>query len=72
MLLQRENARPHTSLKTWEGITKFGWTVLAHPPYSPNLVPSDFHLFGALKNAVHGVKFQADDNVISREWIFRC
>jgi hypothetical protein len=22
------------------------WEVLEHPPYSPDLAPSDFHLFG--------------------------
>jgi histone-lysine N-methyltransferase SETMAR len=63
ILLQHDNARPHTSLKTWEAITKFGWTVLHHPPYSPNLAPSDFHIFGALKDAIHGMKFESDDNV---------
>jgi histone-lysine N-methyltransferase SETMAR len=51
MLLQHDNARSYTSLKSWEAITKFGWTVLPHPLYSPELAPSDFHLFGALKNA---------------------
>jgi hypothetical protein len=39
-------------MKTREAITKFGLTVLPHPLYSPDLAPSDFHLFGALKNAV--------------------
>jgi hypothetical protein len=24
------------------------WEVLVHPPYSSNLAPSDFHLFGPL------------------------
>ena len=42
VLLQNDSARPHTSLKTWEQITKFGWTVLPHPPYSPVLSPSRF------------------------------
>jgi hypothetical protein len=28
----------HTSLKTQEAITNLKWTVLPHPPYSPDLV----------------------------------
>jgi histone-lysine N-methyltransferase SETMAR len=47
MLLRHDNARPHTSLRTREHINKMGWTVLPHPPYSPDLPPSDFHLFGS-------------------------
>jgi hypothetical protein len=30
----------------WQGhgtVEKFGWTVLPHPPHSPDLAPSDFH-----------------------------
>ena len=45
MLIQHDNARPHTSLRTEEAITKFGWTVLPNPPHHPDLEPSDFHLF---------------------------
>jgi hypothetical protein len=26
-----------------------GWEVLPHPPYSPDLAPSDYHLFGFVK-----------------------
>jgi len=51
-------------MKTREAITKFGLTVLPHLPYSPGLAPSDFHLFGALKDAIHSTKFETDDDVI--------
>jgi hypothetical protein len=57
-LLQNDSARPLTSLKAWEQIIKFGWTVLPHLPYSPGLSPSDFHLFGALKDAVCGMNLR--------------
>jgi len=30
----------------------FGWTVLIHPPYSHELISSDYHLFGPFKSAV--------------------
>ncbi|GFW76375.1 histone-lysine N-methyltransferase SETMAR [Trichonephila clavipes] len=43
--------------KPWE----LGWEVLMHPPYSPNVAPSDYHLFLALKN------FPSDKKLGSRE-----
>jgi len=45
-----ENASPHTSVFTTEAMTKFGCTVLMHSTYSPDVKPSDFHLFDPLKN----------------------
>jgi hypothetical protein len=44
--------RPYTSLKTQQAITQSGWTVLPHPPHSPDLAPPHFHLSGALKDAI--------------------
>ena len=64
MLIQHNNACPHTSLRTQEAITKFGWTVLPHPPNSPDLAPSDFHLLGPLKDALCGTRFEDDKSVI--------
>jgi hypothetical protein len=64
ILLQYDNARPHTSLKTFEAITKFGWTVLPHPSYSPDLAAPNFHLFSNLKKVVCGTKFDTNDDVI--------
>jgi len=51
-------------------ITKFGWTVLTHSAYSPSLAPSDFHLFGVLKDAISGTKFETDDIIhAQRTWL---
>ena len=69
-LLQHDNARPHASLKTVEHIVKLGWTVLPHPSYSPDLVPSDFHLFRPMKDGLCGQHFPSNNVVIAavKQW----
>jgi hypothetical protein len=37
--------------------------VLPHPAYSPDLVPSNFHLFTSLKEDLGGKRFRADNEV---------
>jgi len=51
ILLFHNNARLHTAAHTLETLKQLKWEVMEHPAYSPNLVPSDFQLFGPLKNA---------------------
>ena len=51
VLLQHDNARPHTSLKTREVISSCDWTAISHFPYLPNLALSYFHLFGPPKES---------------------
>jgi len=60
ILLLRDNARPHTAAHTLETLKQLKWEAMEHPVYSPNLVPSDFHIFGLLKNAR---RFSCDDDV---------
>ena len=60
-LMQDHNARPHTNLKTMEHSDIFGWTVLSHPLYIPDLVTSDFHLFQSMKDGFHGQRFASSD-----------
>jgi histone-lysine N-methyltransferase SETMAR len=45
--------------------------VLHHPPYSPDLAPSDFHRFGLLKGTLRGTRFDEDENMIhaERTWL---
>jgi len=41
----------------------FGWEVLPHPPYSPDIAPSDYHLFLSLQHFLSGKEFKNKDNV---------
>ncbi|GBP74279.1 Histone-lysine N-methyltransferase SETMAR [Eumeta japonica] len=54
VVFHRDNARPHAFLATHKILRGFGWEVLMHPPYRPDLVPSDFHLFLPLQNSLRG------------------
>jgi len=64
----------HTAHATAEEIAAKGWAVLPHPPYSPDLAPSDFFLFGPLKDFLRGQKFNDDDEVKAavRSWVRQC
>jgi len=50
IVILHDNARPHAARLTLEAIAKIGWEVLPHPSYSPDLAPSDCHLFGFVKD----------------------
>jgi len=60
VILQHDNARPHTALLTLEKTENMGWEVLPHPPYSPDLAPSDYHLFGFVKNQMRGQHYETN------------
>jgi hypothetical protein len=57
ILLHRDNYRPHTARITQETIQELQQEHLEHPPYNLDLTPSDFHLFGLLKNHLGGKCF---------------
>lgn len=37
--------------------------ILDHPPYSPDVAQSDYHLFPALKQHLAGINFETDEEV---------
>jgi len=41
----------------------FHWDTFAHPPYSPDLAPSDFYLFWKLKEHLAGKRFTDDEDL---------
>jgi len=58
-----DNARSHTAAATQNLITTFGWEQFDHPPYNPDLGPSDFHLFLHLKSFLAVRQFHDDNEV---------
>lgn len=46
-------------------IHELKFELLPHPPYSPDLAPSDFHLFPNLKKWLAGRKFSTNTEVIN-------
>lgn len=59
VVFHHDNAKPHAAIATQEKLRSFGWEVLMHPPYSPDLAPSDYHLFRSLQNSLNGVKLDS-------------
>jgi histone-lysine N-methyltransferase SETMAR len=57
IILQHDNAKPHTAKLTKKWLSDAGWNVLEHPPYSPDLAPSDYHLFRSMEHWLRGKKF---------------
>ena len=54
IILLHDNAPPHTANLVRDKFQIFGWETLQHRPYSPNIFPCDFHIFGDLKNDIRG------------------
>lgn len=45
IVFQQGIIRPQISLVTHRKLLKLGWEVILHPPCSPDLALSDYHLF---------------------------
>ena len=61
VIFHQDNARPHTSLVTRKKLLELGWEVMPHPPYSPSLAQSDYHLFRSLQNHLNGKTFDSNE-----------
>jgi len=49
-LLHHDNAPAHAALLTRRILTDNNMTVVPHPPYSPDLAPSDFFFYSKIEN----------------------
>ena len=69
ILFHHDNAPAHSSGAVRALLREFRWETLPHPPYSPDLAPSDFFLFPKLKEHLKGTRFisldEAKKQVIS-------
>jgi len=64
-LLLHDNAPAHTSAVATSAAGECGYELLPHPPYSPDLAPSDFCLFPLLIKDFSGTHFSSDNDVIA-------
>ncbi|KAG5339692.1 SETMR methyltransferase, partial [Acromyrmex heyeri] len=50
VIFHHDNARLYSSKMTLDQLKQLKWEILLHPPYSPDIAPSDFYLFRSLQN----------------------
>lgn len=67
IIFQHDNARPHVAKLVKNTLGSFGWEVLPHPPYSPDVAPSDYYLFRSMSSALAGQRFYSYDSV--KNWL---
>ena len=58
-----DNARPHVAKSTREKLLKLGWITIPHPPYSPDLAPTDYHLYRSLSDYLREKKFDDENDL---------
>jgi len=64
VLLHQDNAPSHTSAVAMAAIRECGCELLSQPPYSPDLAPSDYHVFQSVKDSLRGQSFGRGEEVI--------
>ena len=65
VLFLHDNATAHQALATQKKLAYLGFHCLDHPSYSPDLAPSDYHLFPGLKKQLKCRTFSSDAEVIA-------
>ncbi|XP_063387674.1 histone-lysine N-methyltransferase SETMAR-like [Cydia fagiglandana] len=63
VLLLHDNAPVHTAFVAKAAVRECGFTEVDHPPYSPDMAPSDYFLLPNLKRDLRGKKFFNDEDL---------
>jgi len=63
-LFLHENVPAYRALATQKKLAYLGFQCLDHPPYSPDLAPSDYHLFPVLKKTIESSPGWTDNLLI--------
>ncbi|CAF3640058.1 unnamed protein product [Rotaria socialis] len=58
-----DNAKPYIAKSTREKLLKLEWITVLHPPYSPGLAPTDYHLYRSLLNHLSEKKFDDEKHL---------
>lgn len=63
VLLLHDNAPVHKARVAKAAVRECGFEEITHPPYSPDLAPSDYYLFPNLKKHLRGKRFSDDEEL---------
>ena len=71
VLFHHDNARPHIAQDVLAAIKGYGWELLDHPPYSPDVAPTDYHVNRSVSNWMEGEIFDSLDEIVDsiKGWI---
>ena len=61
--LHLDNSKVHNSILTSQKYNVLGFKRTPQPPYSPDIAPSDFYLFGFLEEKLKGRVFEDMDEL---------
>ena len=67
ILLLHDNAPPHVAVQVKNYLKTLDWEVLPHPLYSPDIVPSDYHLFRSMAHALSEQRFTSYED--TKNWV---
>jgi hypothetical protein len=62
--LHCDNPGPENSSRSRALTNDHGFQRIPHPPYSPDLAPSDFYLFGILKRQLENKEFVVPEDLL--------
>ena len=65
VMFHQDNALCHKYMKTMVKLNELSFELLSHPPYSPDLAPSDYWLFADLKKMLQRKRFGSNEEVIA-------
>ena len=51
-------------------LNELSFELLPHPPYSPDLAPSDYYLFADLNKMLQGKRFYCNEEVITETYAY--
>ena len=58
-----DNARAHVAKSTREKLLKLEWITIPHPPYSPDLAPTEYHLYRSLSDYLREKQFDDENDL---------
>ncbi|GBP40140.1 Mariner Mos1 transposase [Eumeta japonica] len=67
IIFLHDNARPHVAVPVKKYLKTLDWEVLPHPPYSPDIAPSDYHLFRSMAHALSEQRFTSYED--TKNWV---